>query len=99
MKQNGLTFKCSNCYVIIGSDGLNPIFGRVDDILVLGGDLCILVTHCKVDYFDDHYHAYVIHPSPDRSYVFKDNLRKSCILHVHKRHGVSYIYLKYYFEV
>jgi len=31
-KKDGLNFKQSTCYVIIGSDGLHPVFGRVDDI-------------------------------------------------------------------
>ena len=68
VKKDGLTYKQNNCYVIIGSDSLYPIFSRVDDTLVFGGDLYIvLVTHCFVHYFDDYLHAYVIHPSPDNS--------------------------------
>ena len=101
IKKNGLTFKRSNCYVIIGSDGLYPIFGRVDDILtVLHSNICIvLVTHCNVDYYDDHYHAYVINVSPDKSYVSVDTLPDLCILHSHKRVGCMYIYLKHYFQI
>ena len=97
VKKSELTYKQSNCYVIIGSDELNSTFGRVD---VLGGDLCILlVTLCIVDYFDDHFHAYVIHPSPNQSYICTDALREPCILHVHRRTGNLYIYLKHYFCV
>ncbi len=36
VKKNGLTFK-HNCYVIIGSDGLNPIFGGVGRSLPIRG--------------------------------------------------------------
>ena len=30
VKTDGLNFKQSICYVIIGSDGLHPVFGRAD---------------------------------------------------------------------
>lgn len=100
IKKNGLTFKRSNCYVLIGSDGLNPIIGKVDDILVLVGDVCVLlVSHCIVDYYDKHYHAYVIQITPDKSYVCIDALRDPCILHSHKRDGCNFVYLKHYFRL
>ena len=100
IKKDGLTFKKNNCYVVMDSDEYNPKFGRVDDILVLGGDLCILlITHCITEYFDSHFHAYVIHPSLDKSYVCCDDLRNACILHVHRCHGILYVYLKYYFHL
>ena len=54
---------------------------------------------CIVEYFDDHFHAYVIHQSPDKCYVCTDTLRESCILHMHKRTGNLYVYLKHYFSV
>ena len=47
--------------MIVQSDGLDPIFGQINEILVIGGDSVIFgVSVCKVLYFDDHYHAYVI---------------------------------------
>lgn len=100
VKKDGLTFKKSNCYVIIGSARLNPIFGRVDDILMFHGDLCILfVTHFITDYFDDHFHAYVVRQSTDKSYISSNALREPCVLHVHACHSILYIYLKHYFHL
>ena len=55
------------CGFIIKSDGLDPIFGQLDDILVVGGDqIVFILSLCKLLYFDSHYHAYVISVTSNR---------------------------------
>ena len=44
-------------YVVTGSDGLHPVFGKVEELLVLLG---ALVHRVKALYFDDHHHSYVV---------------------------------------
>lgn len=61
VNNNGILYRNNNVYVIIKSDGLDPVFGQLDNILVIGGNLVIFVLYiCGVLFFDDHYHAYVV---------------------------------------
>ena len=53
VKVSGIILK-PNCYLILGCDGLHPIFARVVKILVLLDVVILLVFHYTVDYFDDH---------------------------------------------
>ena len=47
--------------VVIGHDGLDPVFASIEEVIVIGCDMVLFsVQHCDVCYFDDHYHAYVI---------------------------------------
>ena len=92
------TYK-ADAFVIVQSDGLDPIFGQINEILVIGGDSVIFgVSVCKVLYFDDHYHAYVISVTPCRTVVSLSALLDHNVYHAHKlSDGLSYISLKYYF--
>ena len=44
-------YKCNNTYVIVGSDGLDPIFGRLDELLVVGGNAVnnLAYNHCLIN--------------------------------------------------
>ena len=96
--------KCSGslvkkgAYLITGSDGLHPIFGKVEELLVLSDALVLLVHLVKTLYFDDHYHAYVVTVTAEQSYLLFDSLNTYAILHAHKKDGLLYIYLKHFFE-
>ncbi len=49
MRRHGTLYKNNNVHLIINSDGLDPEFGRLDEIMVLGGDSVIYVLSlCKV---------------------------------------------------
>lgn len=50
VKLLGVTIR-KGAYVIIGSDGLLPLFAKVVDILVLVDIEVLQVTHCVVEYF------------------------------------------------
>lgn len=65
--------------------------------MVIGGDTIVFVLSlCKVLFFDDHYHAYVINVTQQR--LFVSNLYDHNIYHGHKSaDGYIYITLKYYF--
>ena len=39
VRQNGTQYRNNNTYLITDSDGLDPIFSRLDDIMVVGGDI------------------------------------------------------------
>ena len=40
---------------------MDPIFGKLNELLVMCGNVPVFsVSLCKVLYFEDHYHAYVI---------------------------------------
>ena len=94
--KNGVHYKCNNAYLIVGTDGLDPLFGQLDDIMVLGGDFVIfLVSMCSVLYFDSHYHAYTVTVTSTQLLVSK--LFDHNVYHSHKlANGQSYIYLKYF---
>lgn len=60
VRRNSIMYKNNNAYVVVRSDGLDPVFGRIDDILVTGGNMVVFyLCLCKTEYFD-HFHAYVI---------------------------------------
>jgi len=84
-------------YVITGSDGLDPIFAHLNGIIVIGGSHVIFDVHmCKVLYFDDHYHGYVIRVTPQRSLIH--NLLDHNVLHGHIiADGLTCIALNYHF--
>ena len=98
VKYSGTTIK-KNAYVIIGSDGLHPMFGKIVDILVLLDVVVLLVYHYDVEYFDDHYHAYAVVLSTRQSYDRFDELIDPFILHAHKKDDTLYIYLKHYVHI
>ena len=41
IKHNGILCKSNNVYLITGFDGLDPVFSRLDDLLVVGGNLVV----------------------------------------------------------
>ena len=76
VSNNEILYQCNNAYLIIDTDGLDPVFGRLDEILVIGGDQVVfVVSMCKTNYFDAHYHAYAISLTSHRSlfYTLKDH--------------------------
>ncbi len=68
---NGIRYESNNTYLMVGSDGLDPIFGYLNDILVVGGDIMAIfsLALCKVSYFDSHYHSYVVLVTQQRSFL------------------------------
>ena len=96
-RKHSITYQNNNAYVMVRSDGLDPIFGHIDDIFVIGGDMVFFVLSlCKTLYFDDHYHAYVVCITSSRSIV--SDLYDLNVYHSHRlSDGLSYIALKYYF--
>ena len=98
VKTDGITYKL-NAYLVVDSDGLDPIFGRLDDLLVVGGNMVIFVIMlCKVLYFDSHYHAYrIMHTS---NQVLYSSLFDTIVYHAHTlADGFTYIAMKCHFFV
>ena len=97
VKTDGITYKLNNTYLVVDSDGLDPIFGRLDDLLVVGGNMVIFVIMlCKVLYFDSHYHAYrIMHTS---NQVLYSSLFDTKVYHAHTlADGFTYIAMKCHF--
>ena len=85
-------------FLIKESDGLDPKFVKLEEILVIGNCLItFIVNECKVLYFDDHYHAYAIELTPNKSILNADMLYDHNIYHGHKINSIVHISLKYYF--
>ena len=69
-KEDGIKYSANNCYVITGSNGTDPIFSHIVDVYVACGDILFLcVQQYIVDYFDDHFHSYVISSSHNYYYI------------------------------
>ena len=100
IKKDGILYKNNNAYVITGFDGLDPVFSRVEEILVIGGDfITFLVTVYNTLYFDSHYHAFVIAITPRKSLIQIEHILDPGVLHAHVlSDGLSYITLKYHFS-
>ena len=64
MKIDGILYHSNNCFVFQGSDGLNPIFGKIIDIFVVGGNLVLLhLQNYRTLYYYEHFHSYVVYPT------------------------------------
>ena len=88
-------YKANNCFLIKESDGLDPKFVKLE---VIGNCLItFIVNECKVLYFDDHYHAYAIELTPNKSVLNADMLYDHNIYHGHKVNSIVHISLRYYF--
>ena len=98
VKSGGILIK-PGAYFIIGTDGIYPMFGKVINILLILDNVILLVSHMKVEYFDSHYHAYVVSHSSDKSLISFHNLNFPSVLHGHKRNDLIFIYLKHYINV
>lgn len=95
VRKDGILYK-DNIFLITGSDGLDPIFAQLDELLVVGGDLIVFIVYpCTTLYFDSHYHAYVIERQAKR--VLISDLRDHNVLHGRKIDGLLYVGLKYFF--
>ena len=94
-----------NSFVIIGSNGLDPFFGRIEDFFghiedffVISDFVVFLVSIFDVLYFDDHYHTYAISLTSGKSVISLSELPDYNVYHSHKLlDGTDYITLKHYF--
>ena len=74
-------------------------FGCIDEILVVGSNLVLFVVVVyQSDYFDEHYHAYVVNRSSERVIIPYENLRDPSVLHCRVICGKLYITMKYFIE-
>ena len=100
-KKDGIRYCTNNSYVITGSDGTDPIFGRIVDLYVACENVVFLYCQqCNTDYFDDHFYSYVITESHVKFIVAVENLLSPFVLHGHKlfdNTSETYVTPKYYY--
>ena len=74
---------------------------QIIDIFVLGGDLVLLHLQCyRTRYYDEHFHSFVVYPTPNTSVVNCEQLDNWYVLNSHKLFDGSsevYIALKHAF--
>ena len=97
VKQCGVTIK-NGAYLITGSDNFYPVFSEVITVFFVLDIVILELSRYTVDYFDDHFNAYVVLPSTQRSFIRFDRLRDHSILHAHKKGSNVFIYLKQYVQ-
>ena len=97
VKKDGVTYKNNNAYVVVQYDGLDPLYGYIDDLVVIAGDLLLFnVRMCTTQYFDDHFHSYVINVT-SRKLLFKNIIDRN-VYHTHILvDGHRHLTLKYSF--
>lgn len=96
VKREGIVYKANNCFLICGSDGLDPKFVKLDEVLIIGGSLLVFVARqCKLLYFDEHFHSYAVEVTASRSVIC--DLHYNNVYHAHKIDNVLYITLRHYF--
>ena len=95
VKKYGNHYDTNNCFVLIGSDGIDPIFGQVVDIYVACGDTILLHNqHYKTTYYDEHFHSFMVHATPVTSVINVEDLPSYCTMHSHKLfNGSSSLYI------
>ena len=98
VRKNGILYQANNTFLITGSDGLDPIFGFLIEMLVVGGDMLIfVVTVCHTQYFDNHYHAFTVSLTSQQSLT--NHLLDVNVYHGHKlvdQQDIIYVPLKYH---
>ena len=92
---NGILYQNNNAYLITSYDGLDPVFGYLNDLMVIGGDKVIfMVLMCCVLYFDSHYHSYVVSVGSQKLLI--SDILDHNVYHGHTlSDGLTYIPLKY----
>ena len=69
---------------------------KLDELLVISGStLLFVVIECNVLYFDDHFHAYVLELTANKSVMYEkyDNN----VYHAHRINDKLHVSLKHYF--
>ena len=91
VRYDGIMCKANNCFLIKACDGLDPVFVKLEEILVIGSSLVtFIVQGCNVLYFEDHYHSYAIEVSPAKSVVYLESLYDCSVLHGHMINSVMH---------
>ncbi len=75
--------------------GISVNTSVIEELIVIAGDMVLFnVRHCEVRYFDDHYHAYGIDITSQKSLVI--NILDRNVYHCHvMSNSFRYISLKY----
>ena len=77
------------------------MFGKIIDIFILGGDLILLHLQCyRTLYYHEHFHSFVVYPTPNTCMVNTEKLDHWYVLSSHKLFDGSsevYIALKHAF--
>ena len=97
VKMNGILYKANNAFLIVGTDGLDPVFGQLSNILVINNSVVVLqLFKCETLFFDSHYHAYTIKVTAEQSLYMDRDLLCYDVYHSHTLcNRYSYISLKY----
>lgn len=101
-KVNGIVYKPNNAYIlckVVNHDLAEPtpVFGCIEEIVIFGSTVVLFVVGTfESEYFDDHYHAYVVKRSAERLVVPHEQLVDHTIYHCRRICGKLYINLKYY---
>ena len=97
VRRDRILYQANNSWLITGSDGLDPKFSFLNELLVIGGDIIIFVISiCNTIYFDSHYHAYVVEVTSKQILVSVDDLLDFHVYHSCKlSDGLIYVSLKY----
>lgn len=101
----GLTYKSTCTFIlwkISNAELAEPTlwFGCIDEILVASSTLILfLVCVYRSNYFDEHYHAYVVHRTSERAVVSYTDLLDHTVYHCREVCGKLYIVMKYNIEV
>ena len=65
VEKDGIRYHTNNYYLITGSDDFDPVFSRIIDVLVASGNMLLFqVQLCSVNYYDEHFHSYVVSELP-----------------------------------
>ena len=101
VKYLGTEYKsgAADTYVILGSDGLDPVFAKLMSIIIVGTDFVIFdVMLCTCLYFSEHFHSYVVNTTTNRNLVSCYSLYDHYVYHGHQlSDNLTYISLRYYF--
>lgn len=79
---NEIVYKCNNTFLVLENDGLDPVSGHLDDVIVVSGSLVVYCVSYKTLYFENHYHSYIIEGTSAKKCI--STLWDHNVYHAHK---------------
>ena len=98
---NSITYTANGSYVLwkrTNAHLAEPTlyFGCIKEILIVGSNLPLfLVSLCPTEYYDEHYHAYVISHSSEQAILSQEHLLDPNVFHCRAIEEKAFITMKY----
>lgn len=97
VKLDGIRYQ-KPCALLLGVEDDYPLFGRLDDILIVDNRYIFSVTVLSTTYFNHHYQGYVIDTTTNTKIIMHKQLHSPFPFHIHyiSSHSLKIIICKHH---